>query len=134
MNIMSSDEKYCIPLGGNATWKVLCSTIQYHLSSRADHIPHVIKFLKNNYIPDDECLKTAKEFNLVRDYLSQVSPDQIVYDVSDPSLLPPWGKKISPVITSCANYLTTGDGDDLLAEIVKILTYAAYAKVSVNVK
>lgn len=134
MNIMSSDEQYSIPLGGSATWKVLCSTIQYHLLSKAERIPHVIKFLKSNHISSDECLETAKEFNLVRDYLSQISPDRIVYDDSDPSLLPPWGKNISPVITSCANYLTTGDGDDLLAEIVKILTYAAYAKVSVDVE
>lgn len=133
MNIVSSDAKKSISLGGSDTWQTLCSTICYHLASFEQQVPHVFDFIKKGYCSSKECLSAAREFNLVRDHLSQIKPDQIIYDYKNPEKQPPWGDKISPIITSCANYLTTGDGDDLLAEIVKILTYAAYAKVNVEI-
>lgn len=134
MNITSSDAKQSISLGGSDTWQTLCSTILYHLAYYEKQIPHVFAFIKEGHSNSQDCLSTAREFNLVRDRLSQIEPEQIIYDYNEPEKQPPWGDKISPVITSCANYLTTGDGDDLLAEIVKILTYAAYVKASVDVK
>ena len=134
MNIISSDTKRSISLGGSETWQTLCSTIRFHLAHYEKQIPHVFTFIKEGHSNSQDCLSTAREFNLVRDLLSQFEPGQIIYDYNEPEKQPPWGDKISPVITSCANYLTTGNGDDLLAEIVKILTYAAYAKTSVDVK
>ncbi len=134
MNIISSDAKLSIPMGGYDTWQTLCSTIRYHLASSAVQMPHVFHFLETGHCSSQDCLSTAREFNLVRDYLAQIKPDQIIYDDKNPEKAPPWGDKISPVITSCANYLTSGDGDDLLAEIVKIFTYASYAKVDIDVK
>ena len=94
---------------------------------------HVFLFIEDNYLSSKECLTAAKEFNFLRDALSQIAPSKIIYDDKKPDQLPPWGKDISPVITSCANYLTTGSGDDLLAEIVKILVYAAYSKADIKV-
>ena len=134
MNLVSSDAKRSISLGGSDTWQTLCSTIRYHLSKVEKQMPHVFAFIQGGHCSYQDCLTTAREFNLVRDRLSQIDPGKIIYNDKNPEDQPPWGDKISPVITSCANYLTTGDGDDLLAEIVKILTYAAYAKVSVDVK
>ena len=134
MNIISSDAKRSISLGGSDTWQTLCSTIRYHLALSEKQLPHVFDFINGGHSNSQDCLSTAREFNLVRDRLSQIEPSQIIYDYKNPEKQPPWGDKISPVITSCANYLTTGDGDDLLAEVVKILTYAAYAKASVDVK
>ena len=133
MNIISDDAKRSIALGGADTWQTLCSTIIYHLTSSAEQVPLVFAFIKTGHCNSQDCLNTAREFNIVRDKLSQLKPDQIVYDYKSPEKQPPWGNKISPVITSCANYLTTGDGDDLLAEMVKLLTYAAYAKTNVDV-
>lgn len=134
MNIISSDAKRSISLGGSDTWQTLCSTVRYHLANSEEQLLHVFAFIDGGHSDCQNCLSTAREFNLVRDRLSQIEPGQIIYDYKNPEKQPPWGDNISPVITSCANYLTTGDGDDLLAEIVKILTYAAFAKVSVDVK
>ena len=133
MNIISSDAKRSISIGGSDTWQTLCSTIRYHLTPSKKQIPNVFLFIEKGHCDSQDCLSTAREFNLVRDLLSRFEPNQIVYDDQNPNRQPPWGDKISPVITSCSNYLTTGNGDDLLAEIVKILTYAAYAKVSIDV-
>ena len=134
MNIISNDSKCCIPLGGSDTWNMLCSTVMYHLSAVKKQLSNAFSFLENGQIEYSSCLNAAREFNLIRDALSQISPDQIVYDAGNPQIQPPWGNNISPVITSCANYLTTGNGDDLLAEIVKLLTYAAYAKTNVHIE
>ena len=133
MNIVSSDAKREIPLGGADTWQTLCSTIHYHLSVFSGQIPLVFAFLEKRHCASRECLSTAREFNVVRDRLSQLEPSQIIYDSGNPEKQPPWGNNISPVITSCANYLTSGNGDDLLAEIVKILIYGAYAKADIDV-
>lgn len=133
MNIISSDSKRSIPLGGMDTWQTLCSTIKYHLIPRKNELEHVFFFMEHNHISSSDCMTAAREFNLVRDALSRITPDRIVYDIKNPEQLPPWGNNISPVITSCANYLTTGAGDDLLAEIVKILVYAAYSETDVKV-
>ena len=134
MIIVSSDSKKYISVGGADTWQTLCSTIHYHLGSHKNEITHVWNFLKTGHCAKFDCLNAAKEFNLVRDALSAIKPDQIVYDENDPTRLPPWGKEISPVITSCSNYLTSGDGDDLLAELVKLFTYAAYVKADIDLK
>ena len=133
MNISSRDGKQSFSLGGSDTWQTLCSTIRYRLASYEKQIPNVFAFIEKGHCSSQDCLNTAREFNLARDLLSQINPKQIVYDYNSPEKQPPWGDNISPVITSCANYLTTGDGDDLLAQIVKILTYAAYAKSSIDV-
>lgn len=133
MNIVSSNAKYSVSLGGSDTWIVLCSTIRYHLSKEKYRLKHVFAFIESGVCENANCLETAKEFNLVRDALSDFGPDQIVFDEKNPKALPPWGKNISPIITSCSNYLTTGDGNDLLAEIVKIFTQAYYTKANVKV-
>ncbi len=133
MNIVCSNAKYSVSLGGSDTWIVLCSTIRYHLGKEKNRFKHVFEFIETGLCDNKNCLETAREFNLVRDALSGFEPDQIVYDDKNPKVLPPWGKNISPIITSCSNYLTTGDGNDLLAEMVKIFTQAYYTKANVKV-
>jgi len=133
MTIISSDGRYSIPMGGVAVWDTLCATIRVRLKDSKKELSHVFAFIEKEKCKNKDCMETAKEFNLVRDALSRLDPSQIVYDEKDPSKLPPWGNDISPVITSCGNYLTTGDGNDLLAEIVKILVIAAYTKADVEI-
>ena len=132
MNIITSSGDYSLSLGGSDTWKTLCSTIRFHLSASGEELAHVFSFLKSGRCANRDCLAAAREFNLVRDALSQFGPEKIVYDEKNPDQAPPWGNDISPVITSCANYLTTGDGNDLLAEIVKLFVCAAYTKTDVE--
>ena len=133
MNIISSDTKRSISIGGTDTWVTLCSTMRYYLADQRDKFSHAFGFIENNHVPNQDCLITAREFNMIRDAFSQIAPEKIIYDEKHPDKQPPWENNISPTITSCANYLTSGNGDDLLAEIVKILTYAAYAKSDVKI-
>lgn len=132
MNIITSNTQQSISLGGVDTWMTLCSTMRYYLSDRKNELSHAFSLIESGHLSNQNCLMAAREFNLVRDALSQIDPSKIIYDDAHPDRQPPWGNNISPVITSCSNYLTSGSGDDLLAEIVKILTYAAYTNTDVD--
>ena len=81
--------------------------------------------MKRGKLESANCLQAAHEFNKIRDALSQVAADQVVWDVSAPDKLPPWGKNISPTITSLGNYFLTADGKDLIFELVDLLQFAS---------
>ena len=134
MNILSSDFNKGFDVGSSDIWKSLFSTIYTNLSPKKASISLALQILHDERCPSAHALETARQFNLIRDMLSQFSPDHLVYDCDHPKKLPPWAEKISPVVTSCANFYTTADGEDLLYEIVRILCYAGVAGVDVIVQ
>ena len=97
MNIISSDFKRSISLGGSDTWKTLCATIKYYFSSQKSEYEHVFLFIEDNYLSSKECLTAAKEFNFLRDALSQIAPSKIIYDDKKPDQLPPWVRTSVPL-------------------------------------
>jgi len=127
MNIACSDGRDSIELGGYETWQALSSTIVIRLEKIKEKIPLVLQFIESEKCKNIDCLETARQFNIVKDELSQMKPDMIVYDAKNLDKPVPWGTQISPTITSCGNYFTSGDGHDLLSEIVRIFTISAYS-------
>ena len=97
-------------------------------------IPLAIQFLEAGFCSSQKAMETARQFNLVRDMLSQYPPEKLVYDIKDPNGPAPWDNNISSVVTSCANFYTTADGEDLLYEIVSILCYAGITGESVSIQ
>ena len=134
MIISCKNGKAYIDIGGYDTWKALSSTIQVRLKDVSAKIPCVLSFLESGTCNFEQCLCTAKQFNIVRDSFALFSPDKVVYDAQDLTITPPWGRNISPIITSCGNYFTTADGRDLLAEIVRLFSIAAYTKTDVKIE
>lgn len=134
MVITSSDYAMQVEVGTGDILYSLYSTVQVRLpQATKDKAPLAIDFLKNGRCRSEKALDTAREINLLRDALSSVPPQDAVYDMNNPEKKAPWAGNISPVVTSCANLYTTADGKDLLFEIVSLLTYAFYAKMSVGV-
>ena len=131
MVISSSDEKRFIDVGGADIWFCLYSTVCTRVKNAEKRFPLAIEVIKNGEYSGTEALEAARQINLIRDELAGISPDKVVYDVTNPTLVAPWEGRISPVITSCANFYTTADGKDLLFELVSILCYAAVAKVDI---
>ena len=123
MKIISSDYARVIDVGSSEVWNALCATVKVLLSKKQAAIVHALEFMSSGVCESENCIECAKEINRVRDLLSQFSLDKIVYDETKKSFVPDWAKSISPVITSCANFFTTADGEDLLFEIVSILSY-----------
>ncbi len=122
MKIVSSDYKRTVDIGSIEIWDALCATVKTLLKKEGD-ITLALNFLLNGSCESGNCIECAREINLIRDRLSQFSPNKVVYVESDRSYIPDWAKMISPVITSCANFFLTAEGKDLLFEIVSILSY-----------
>ena len=133
MNISSSDNKRSVNVGSSDILFALYSTIVVRLEKKQKNIAHAIAFLKSGKSDPKEALETAREFNIIRDALSQISPEELVFDMRDLSKKAPWINNISPVVTSCGNLFTTSDGKDLLFEIVSIFTYAYYSGTTISI-
>lgn len=134
MEIVTSDGKRFFDAGGADDWKSLHSTVLIRLADYKEKIPLVLKFFETGRCEGIEAQETARQFNLVRDALSRFSPEEAVYDYKSPQVPIPWLSSISPIVTSCANLYTTAEGQDLLFELVSIMTYASIKKVSVGVQ
>ena len=132
MIIQSSDSVKTVDVGTKDIFYSLYSTIKVRLEL-LDDIEIAIKFMDCGICNYGDALECARQFNLIRDRLSQISPKDAVYDLNDLTKKAPWVDNISPTVTSCANLFTTSDGRDLLFEIVSILTYAHYKKVMVSI-
>ncbi len=134
MVIISSDYALQVDVGSGDVWYSLYSTVQTRLTKALkEKTSLAIDFLQNVSCSPEKALDMAREFNLIRDALSAIPPQDAVYDMKNPEKQAPWVNNISPVVTSCANLYLTADGSDLLFEIVRLLTYAFYAKKSVTV-
>lgn len=134
MRLITSDSKRVVDVGGGDIWFSVYSTIEIRLKSFKNQIPEIIHFFKTGKCSTESALETARQFNLLRDELSKYTPDKAVYNMNNLSEKPPWENDLSPVVTSCGNLYTTADGKDLLFEIVSILTYPFYAKVSLKIE
>lgn len=132
MLIQTTDRQRIVDVGGSDIWHSLYSTVAVRLRKFTKTIPHALKFLQLGRCPSSTAFATARELNLVRDALSQIRPEQAVYDKDDPDRVAPWSGNISGIVTSCGNMFLTADGKDLLYELVSILTYAHYANVDVE--
>jgi hypothetical protein len=62
----------------------------------------------------------------IRESLMVISPNQVVWDIEDLALRPPWGDNISSEITSLGNYFVTSDGNDMFEVLVSALSEAMH--------
>ena len=76
--------------------------------------------LKNNIIPFVANVSHKAEYYhalntaQIKQQLAQFAPDQVIWDIDDRSLTPPWGDNISEDITDLSNYFVTSEGKDFL--------------------
>ncbi|EJI5143925.1 hypothetical protein NFA74_002019, partial [Campylobacter coli] len=62
------------------------------------------------------------------------TPKQIIWDIENLSLMPPWGDNISSDITNLSNYFITSDGNDFIELFKKVLQLAENEKVNLTIK
>ncbi len=134
MHIITKDSKRIINVGTNDIMFSVYSTVMIKLKDNCSEISDAISFLQTGECRSINALECARQINLIRDKLSQINPNDAVYDMNNISKEAPWKGKLSPVITSCGNMFTTSDGKDLLYEMVCILTYSYYQNVDVLIE
>lgn len=132
MILQSADGYRVLDTGGGELLYSILSTVTIRASHVLPQVGQAVRFLQSGRCAADAAQETARQLNLVRDALSQVPPDEAVFDMQDISRQPPWSGNLSPVITSCANLYTTSEGQDLLFELVSILVYASVVDADVS--
>ena len=134
MTIFTCDGMYSVNVGTGDIWYSLYSTATVRFSKDLiERIPHAMRFMKDGECKAEDVTETREEMKVVIKEMSALKPDLLVYDLSNPDITPPWGSNIASTITSCANYYTTVNGDDLFTEIDKLLSYAEDNKLSITV-
>ena len=126
MTIYSTDNGKMVLIGSPTILFSIYSTVKVLLKRYSNQIKLAEDFLQAGRCNSMDAIETARQINLIRDYLARFSPDKAVWDYRDKTLSAPWKNNLSPVVTSCSNLYTTADGKDLLFELVAVLTYAGY--------
>jgi hypothetical protein len=81
-----------------------------------------------------EAEAALREVDLIQHGLEAFPPSDVVWDFRDRSARPPWGDRISPHITSLANYFVTSDGKDLFDVLRTALREAVTKKKAARIE
>ncbi|PZU79594.1 MAG: hypothetical protein DI529_17435 [Chryseobacterium sp.] len=92
------------------------STIAYRLEDNkwGSKFPNLMNKLYNAEIETTESKWVLDELKVIKQELSKLTPDKVIWDIDDLTKLPPWGDNIAKTITNLSNYFVTSDGKQLL--------------------
>ncbi|HEX8951671.1 MAG TPA: Imm70 family immunity protein [Polyangia bacterium] len=113
-------------IGSPSFFKSFFSTIVTHLEhgQLGARFPAVMRNLYSGAIAPDAAATALEELRQIRTELARFPPQDVVWDFEDRNARPPWGDRISPQITSLANYYVTSDGKDLFDVLIEALSLA----------
>ena len=86
--------------------------------------PYLMNELYQGVLPVEHLAAGADELARIKQELAQFAPDQVIWDIDDRSLTPPWGDNISDNITDLSNYFVTSEGEDFLTVFAAALDKA----------
>ena len=86
--------------------------------------PHLMNELYQGVLPVKYLAAGTEELSQIKQELAQFAPDQVIWDIDDRSLTPPWGDNISEDITDLSNYFVTSEGEDFLSVFAAALDKA----------
>ena len=92
------------------------STVAYNLEGKkwGSRFPVIMNELYQGTLHKEKLDMAIEELKLIKNELSDFSPEKVIWDIEDLSKQPPWGTKINKDITDLSNYFVTSDGDDFI--------------------
>ena len=92
------------------------STVNYRLENDGwgSRFPILLNKLYQGSLEQKYAEQAIKELSVIATELEKLSPDQVIWDIEDLKISPPWGKDISKDITDLSNYYVTSTGRDLI--------------------
>lgn len=106
----------------NAFFSTVCGRLEN--GKWGSHFPHLMNELYQGVLPVKHLAAGADELAQIKQELAQFAPDQVIWDIDDRSLTPPWGDNISEDITDLSNYFVTSEGEDFLTVFAAALDKA----------
>lgn len=96
--------------------------------------PHLMNELYQGVLPVKHLASGTEELSQIKQELAQFAPDQVIWDIDDRSLTPPWGDNISDDITDLSNYFVTSEGEDFLSVFAAVLDKAQQRNASLKIQ
>ena len=90
--------------------------------------------LYQGVLPVKHLAAGTEELSQIKQGLAQFAPDQVIWDIDDRSLTPPWGDNISDDITDLSNYFVTSEGEDFLSVFAAALDKAQQRNASLKIQ
>lgn len=106
----------------NAFFSTVCGRLEN--GKWGSRFPHLMNELYQGVLPVKHLAAGTEELSQIKQELAQFAPDQVIWDIDDRSLTPPWGDNISEDITDLSNYFVTSEGEDFLSVFVAALDKA----------
>ncbi|MDR1403034.1 MAG: immunity 70 family protein [Tannerellaceae bacterium] len=112
------------------------STIAYRLENNkwGSKFPHLMNELYKKETDYKKCIKIRKELEIIKNELSKLTPDKIIWDIEDLTKQPPWGNNLAETITDMSNYYVTSDGKQLFDIWEKALQTAIETKKTLKIQ
>ena len=96
--------------------------------------PYLINELYQGMLSAEHLAAGAEELVQIKKNLARFAPNQVIWDIDDRSLTPPWGDNISDDITDLSNYFVTSDGNDFLTVFSAALDKARELNVPLTIR
>lgn len=96
--------------------------------------PHLMNELYQGVLPVKHLAAGTEELSQIKQELAQFAPNQVIWDIDDRSLTPPWGDNISEDITDLSNYFVTSEGEDFLTVFSAALDKARELNVPLTIR
>jgi 2,3-bisphosphoglycerate-dependent phosphoglycerate mutase len=116
-----------LQIGAASFFKAFFSTVYVRLEGESwgSRFPAVMHDLYSGTVEPGRAPAAAVELRRLRGELLSFPVSDVVWDFENRSARPPWGERISPAITSLANYFVTSDGKDLIDVLLLALQSSA---------
>lgn len=96
--------------------------------------PYLMNELYQGMLSAEHLEAGAEELVQIKKNLARFAPNQVIWDIDDRSLTPPWGDNISDDITDLSNYFVTSDGNDFLTVFSAALDKARELNVPLTIR
>ncbi|MDQ0233427.1 immunity 70 family protein [Metabacillus malikii] len=95
------------------------STISYHFEKEGggSKYPLLMNALYGEELKGEDVSIVMESLTEIKQELSKMSPEQVIWDFNDLSQRPPWGNKLSSKVTNLENYFSTTDGKTFIDKI-----------------
>ena len=123
------------PIGSGDFLHAFFSTICHHLEKGkwGGKYPYLMNNLYQGKLGWKDVKQARKELEEIHQDLKYFPPSEVVWDIDDLTLSPPWGDNISPDITDLSNYFVTSDGRDLFEVLFEVFRESEQEKTDIEV-
>ncbi|WP_223502011.1 Imm70 family immunity protein [Pseudomonas sp. BF-R-24] len=120
MTIALKQENVITEIGPGGILHSLCSTIAYRLESGkwGEKYPLIMNGLYQGMLGQKDAGLALAEMQAIKEGLSQLKLDQVIWDIENPLQLPPWGLNVGGDLKNIDSYYVTTSGRNLVNEII----------------